>query len=393
MKKKISILGSTGSIGLNSLKIISKSKNKFTINILAANKNYKLICEQIIQFKPKIFFINDKKTYIKVKDKFKKRKIIIINDLENKKFILKSDITISAIPGIAGLKPTIELTKTSKKILIANKESIISGWELIKQAAINYNTKIIPIDSEHFSILKLLENHKIEDVKKIYLTASGGPFLNYKISKMKNIKPQQAIKHPKWKMGKKISIDSATLMNKMFEVIEAHKLFSIDLKNIEIVIHPQSLVHAIVELKNGLYKFIYHHPTMIIPIANAIFEDSFIFDKYMKSSKNNYKKTFENLNFLEVNKKKYPIINLKKRMNQHNSTPTIINAVNEILVDQFLKKKIAFTSFYTYFLNVLDDRNYKKYAIRLPKNIKEILEIDQWARNTTYSKILNSKHD
>ena len=132
---------------------------------------------------------------------------------------------------------------------------------------------------------------------------------------------------------------------------------------------------------------------MIIPIANAIFEDSFIFDKYMKSSKNNYKKTFENLNFLEVNKKKYPIINLKKRMNQHNSTPTIINAVNEILVDQFLKKKIAFTSFYTYFLNVLDDRNYKKYAIRLPKNIKEILEIDQWARNTTYSKILNSKHD
>ena len=235
MKKKISILGSTGSIGLNSLKIISKSKNKFTINILAANKNYKLICEQIIQFKPKIFFINDKKTYIKVKDKFKKRKIIIINDLENKKFILKSDITISAIPGIAGLKPTIELTKKSKKILIANKESIICGWELIKKAAINYNTKIIPIDSEHFSILKLLENHKIEDVKKIYLTASGGPFLNYKISKMKNIKPQQAIKHPKWKMGKKISIDSATLMNKMFEVIEAHKLFLLILKILKLL--------------------------------------------------------------------------------------------------------------------------------------------------------------
>ena len=177
MKKSISILGSTGSIGINTLKILKKKK-LFKINILAANKNYKLICKQIVEFRPNIFLINDLTVLNKVKNKFKKSKIRFINilDFEKKKFKL-SDITIAAIPGIAGLKPTIELTKKSKKILIANKESIICGWNLIKKAAFNNNTKIVPVDSEHFSIMKLLENQKAQDIEKIYLTASGGPFL------------------------------------------------------------------------------------------------------------------------------------------------------------------------------------------------------------------------
>ena len=383
MKKSISILGSTGSIGLSSLKIIKKKKNFFTINLLAANQNYNLICKQIYEFKPKIFIVNDANTYKKVYEKFKKNKVKIIklDDLKKIKLI-KSDITITAIPGIAGLKPTLELTKVSKKILIANKESIICGWNLIKKTAIKNKTKIIPIDSEHFSIMKLLENHKINEVKKIFLTASGGPFLNYNLSQLKNAKPAEAIKHPKWKMGKKISIDSASLMNKMLEVIEAKKLFSINIKQIEIIIHPESLVHAIIEFKNGLYKFLYHETTMEIPLGNALFDGKINISDFLKPKTNNKKKFFfKNLNFQNVDKKRFPLIALKSRLTEHNSTPIIINAANEILVDQYLKGKILFTSFSKHLLNVLNDRNYKKYAIRIPTNIAQINEIDLWTRS------------
>tara|TARA_B100001173_G_scaffold254863_1_gene226514 strand:+ start:167 stop:1351 length:1185 start_codon:yes stop_codon:yes gene_type:complete len=389
MKKSISILGSTGSIGLNTFKLLSNKKNTFKVNILAANKNYDLICNQIIKFKPKVFIIDNYETYLRVKKKYKKKNVKILNKLENQKnYFQKSDITIVAIPGIAGLKPTIELIKKSKKILIANKESIICGWDLIKKVASKNNTKIIPVDSEHFSIMKLLENHKIKDVKKIYLTASGGPFLNYKISKLKKVKPYQAIKHPKWKMGKKISVDSATLMNKILEVIEASKLFSIDLNKIDIVIHPESLVHAIIEFKNGLYKFIYHDTTMLIPLANAIFDKDLNIEDYLKTQTNSKRFiSFKSLNFSQVEKKRFPIVKLKHRINEHISTPIIINAANEILVDQYLKGKISFNTFYKYLLKVLNDRNYRKYAIKEPKNIKQIFQVDEWSRNTVYKKI------
>ena len=180
MKKNISILGSTGSIGKTVLEIINKRNSFFSVNILAANKNYRLICKQIVKFKPKVFLVNNQLIYLKVKKKFKHKNIKIIKNFDEKKNDLKkSDITVAAIPGIAGLYPTIELTRRSKKILIANKESIICGWNLIKKAALKNRTKIIPVDSEHFSIMKLLENSNIKDVKKIYLTASGGPFLKH----------------------------------------------------------------------------------------------------------------------------------------------------------------------------------------------------------------------
>ena len=393
MSKNFSILGSTGSIGFNSLKILRRKKNLFKINVLAANKNYNKICSQINEFNPNIFIINDEKVLKKVKKKFQKKKIKIIgiNDL-NKVNFLKSDITIAAIPGIAGLEPTLKMIKKSRKILIANKESIICGWELIKKTSIKSKTKIIPVDSEHFSIMKLLENQNLKDVKKIYLTASGGPFLNYKISQLRNVKPSEAIKHPRWKMGKKISIDSASLMNKLLELIEAQKLFSIDPKKIEIVIHPESLVHAIIELSNGLYKFIYHETTMLIPIINAVFDGDVKINEFIKPKKK-YKNSlfFKNLNFLNVDPKKFPLINLKNRLNEHHSTPIIINAVNEILVDQYLKKKIPFNSFFSYLLMVLNDSNYKKYAIMIPKNIEQIFLIDNWSRKATLTKIKTQK--
>jgi 1-deoxy-D-xylulose-5-phosphate reductoisomerase len=387
MKKIVSILGSTGSIGLNALTIISKKKKLFKINVLSANRNYHLICKQIKQYEPKIFIINNFKVLSKVKKKFKK-KLILISQTEMRKKKLKSDITIAAIPGIAGLHPTIELIKASKKVLIANKESVICGWNLIKKTAQKHKTKIIPVDSEHFSIMKLMENKKINDIKKIYLTASGGPFLNTKLSKLKSVKPNEAIKHPKWKMGKKISVDSASLMNKILEIIEAQKLFSFDIKNIEIIIHPQSLIHAIIEFKNGLYKFIYHETTMLIPLANAIFDDDIEINTILKqrlNTKNNV--FFKKLDFQSVDEKRFPVIKLKNRINEYHSTPIIINAINEILVDQFLGKKIPFNSFYNYILNVLNDRNYKKYAIKVPKNISQIYQIDEWARDTILKKI------
>ncbi len=388
MKKNISILGSTGSIGLSSLNIINKKKNFFTIYLLASNKNYNSICNQIKKYKPKYFVINDFKIYNRVKQKYKNKKIKILNNFESLTLIKKSDITISAIPGIAGLIPTISMIKKSKKILIANKESIICGWNLIKKNLKKYNTDVIPIDSEHFSIMNLLKNHKLNEIKKIYLTASGGPFLNYNVSQLKNVRPHHATRHPKWKMGKKISVDSSTMMNKILELIEAQKLFAIPENKLDIIIHPNSLVHAIVELKNGLTKFIYHPTSMIVPLANAIFDEKINIDEFYKNKKNNA--LAEKLIFKKVDKKIFPIIKIKKRANEYSSTSIILNAVNEILVDQFLRKKIPFSSISKIIMTILKDRNYKNYAIKKPKNIKDINIIDMWARNCILNKLGNN---
>ena len=386
MKKTISILGSTGSIGTSLFKIINRRPDYFKIYLLSANKNYISICKQIKKYNPTFFVISDFNVYKKVKLKFKKKKIIILNNFDKIKIIKKTDIIVSAIPGIAGLNPTLLATRFTKKILIANKESIICGWNLIKKAATKHNTKIVPVDSEHFSILKLLEHHKLHDIKKIYITASGGPFLNYNINQFKKITTKDALKHPKWKMGKKISIDSSTLMNKVLELIEAQKLFNIPNSKLDILIHPDSLVHAIVKLKNGITKFIYHETSMIIPLANAIFEDNLDIEYFFKLKKK-YNKPIENLTFQTVNKNTFPIIKLKDRLTEYPSTPIIINSSNEILVDQFLAKKIHFLSIYKIIMTILNNRNYKKYAIRNPKNIYQIKKIDEWARAQTMKKI------
>ena len=382
MTKFVSILGSTGSVGLAVLKILDKDRLT-KINLLCANKSYSLICSQIKKYKPKIFIINNHLIFKKVKKKFKKKNTIILNTFNSLKIKKKSDITVSAIPGIAGLQPTLKMIEGSKKILIANKESIICGWDLLSKKAKKNKAKIIPIDSEHFSIMKLLETNKLEDINKIYITASGGPFLNYSINQLQKIRPSDALKHPKWKMGKKVTIDSATLMNKILELIEAQLLFNLDLKKLDILIHPESLVHAVVELNNGLCKFIYHDTSMIIPIANAIYEDKLNINHfYIK--KNN---VIKDLTFKKVNKNIFPIIKLKKKLNEYPATPIIINAANEILVDQFLRKKIPFSSIYKFIMAILKDRNYRKYAIKRPKNINQIFKVDNWARNRILEKL------
>ena len=387
MTKLISILGSTGSVGVSTLKIIDKKKNFFKINLLSANSNYNLICKQINKYNPNIFLIFDLKVFKKVKKKFKYKKIKIINKFIKDTPIQNSDITVSAIPGIVGLEPTIFMVNKSKKVLIANKESIVCGWKFLRENAKKNNVKIIPVDSEHYSIMKLLENHKMNEIKKIYITASGGPFLNYKFKRLKKITPKEALRHPKWKMGKKISVDSATLMNKILELIEARKLFSIPNNKIDILIHPNSLVHAIIFLNNGLVKFIYHETSMIIPIANAIFDGRLNIEDFYKM---NIKKTspiLKDLSFQAVNKRIFPVIRLKNRLMEHPSTPIIINAANEILVSHFLKKKLPFLNIYKHILGIMKDRNYRKYAIQKPKNIKQILKIDNWAKSLIKKKI------
>ena len=383
MKKKIAILGSTGSIGKLLIDIIKKNKKQFDIILLTANKNEKLLLKQAKTLNAKNIIINDRSKFNKVSKRQNKFKVYHDFKSLNKILNTKLDYIMSAITGIEGLKPTYLSIKHTKVIAIANKESIICGWNILKKNIKKYKTKVIPIDSEHFSILKLLRIIDFEDIDKIFITASGGPFLNYKIKEFKKITPKDALKHPKWKMGKKISIDSATLMNKIFEVIEAQKIFNIDPKKIEILIHPESLIHAIIKLKNGLNYFIYHNTSMVIPLANAIFEKKLEIKKIIKFSTTKNKNNFNNLSFKTVDSKIFPSISLIQEINKYYSASIIINAANEILVDQFLRKNIEFLTIFRTIKTILNDRNYKKYAIKKPKNLKQINDIDLWAKEKT----------
>ena len=387
MKKLISILGSTGSIGLTTLNIIDKKKNYFRPFIFSANKNYILICKQIIKYKPKYFLINNEKIFNRVRKKIRIKTVNIIRSYDEIKKTNDLSITIAAIPGLEGLMPIIKLIKNSEKILIANKEAIVCGWNLIKKIAEKNNTKLIPMDSEHYSIFKLIENYKLNEIKKIYITSSGGPFLNYKIHQFKKIKPKDALKHPKWKMGKKITVDSSTLVNKILELIEAQKLFNISSKKLGVIIHPNSLVHAVVTFNNGITKMLYHPTSMIIPIANAIFDGKLDIEKFYNEKKKK-KNEIESLIFNKVDTKKFPIIKLQHKVNEFPSTSIIFNAANEVLVDQFLKKKISYEAIIKGLSQILRDRNYKKYAIRNAKTIDQISAIDSWARNRTITNLV-----
>ena len=386
-KKTIAILGSTGSIGQSSLDIIKKSK-EFKVELLIANKNYFKITNQIKVFKPNIVIINNKKIFLKIKKKYQKENLVILNNILNvRKYIKKIDVTVSAIPGIAGLEPTILFTKLSKKILLANKEAIICGWHLIKKNSIKYKTELVPIDSEHFSIATLLKNYSKDQVEKVYITASGGPFLKLNINKFKNIKPKDAIKHPKWDMGKKISVDSATLMNKVLEISEALKLFPFSLKQYEIIIHPDSLIHAIIKLKNGTSLFLHHYPDMKIPIGNALLKN-FNYRNFFNYKDKTYNK-IQTLNFSQINKKKFPAVNLIPIMNSQKSSAIIINAANEIFVDEFLKNNINFNDIVAYLKLVLRDKSYIKTSKLSSDSVKNIYMIDNWARTTAYRIVKN----
>jgi len=372
MKKKIAILGSTGSIGKNTYNIIKKNKNDFEVILLTTNKNINTIYKQAKELNAKNILVSSKSHYHKLKKKIKKSKIKIHSDLDNLQNIIdkRIDYTMCAISGLNGLKPTIDSIKFSKTIAIANKESIICGWHLIKKELKKYKTNFIPIDSEHFSIWTLIKNQKIENIRKIYLTASGGPFLKRKNSSIVNVKPKYALKHPNWKMGKKISIDSATLMNKVFEVIEAKKIFDVDIEKFKIIIHPRSYIHAIVHFKNGLVKLLAHDTNMAVPIMNSLYMDNKLFDY---NEGNIDFKLLNGLNFINPDIKKFPVIKiLNKIKNKPSYFETILISINDELVEKYLKGLINYQSLNTMLIKLLKIPYFTRYYNSAPKNVIDI---------------------
>ena len=382
MKTKIGILGSTGSIGKLTFDILKKDKKNFDIILLTTNNNYKEILTQAKEFKVKNLVINNKKHYLNLRRKLKNKKINIYNNFDSfdKKFKNKIDYTMCAISGLAGLKPTLASIKFSKKIAIANKESIICAWNLIQQRLKKYKTKFIPVDSEHFSIWSLLEGNKSNDVEEVIITASGGPFLKLSLNKFKKIKPQIAVNHPNWKMGKKISIDSATMMNKVFEVIEAQRIFNIDINKFKILIHPKSYVHAIVKFTNGLTKILVHDTDMKIPIFNSIYGKN---NKKIKSSKINLS-ILNNLNFTKVNSTRFPSIKILKMIpNKISLYETIMVSANDQLVSLFLDGKINFSDVTRLLKKIMKMNIFKKYKKRIPKNFNELINLSKFVRLKT----------
>ena len=285
------------------------------------------------------------------------------------------------------MQPTLDIIKHTKNIAIANKESIICAWNLIEKELKKNKTKFIPVDSEHFSIWYLLQNKKIETVEEIIITASGGPFLNWKLNEIKKATPRFAIKHPNWSMGKKISVDSATMMNKVFELIEAQRIFKMDRSNFKILIHPQSLVHAIIKFNNGITKLLIHETDMKIPIFNSIYENSIKKINSKKLETTNLSK----LMFKKIDLKKFPSINIIKHLPKKLSLfETILVSCNDELVDLFLKKKISFWKIHLILKKLLNLKEFSKYKQISPNNTKQIYSLSEYVRLKTKSLSINS---
>ena len=391
MKKKIAILGSTGSIGKNLINIIKKDKKNYEIVLLSADENYRELLNQARLFKVKNLIITNKSSFLKLKKSSYSKNLKIFNNFNSFKKIFKSkiDYTMSSITGIRGLQPTIEIIKYSKKIAIANKEAIICGWDLIEKNLKKYKTKFVPVDSEHFSIWYALKDTNIDQIEKIYITASGGPFLNKPIKKLKKVNIYQAIKHPNWKMGKKISIDSATLMNKIFEVIEAKNIFKIPYKKIRVLLHPKSYIHAILQFKNGITKIIAHDTTMEIPIFNSLHDNKKFYNDTNFPQLN--LNILNKLNFNYVDPVRYPVIKLLNILPKKNTLfETVIVSANDKLVELFLKKKISYTSIQKELLKLTNLQDLKKFKRVRPKTIKDILELNDYVRLKILKKVYKS---
>ena len=374
MKKKIVILGSTSSIGKSLLNIIKKDKNKFKIELLTANTNYKDLINQAKRFNVKNIIITDLNSFKKTKVICKNKKINIFQNFKSLKKILpkKVDYVMSAISGIGGLLPTYKIISRTKLIAVANKEAIVCGWPLIKKELKKNKTNFIPVDSEHFSIFSLLNDNKKNEIERIYITASGGPFISLPKSQFKKIKLNEALKHPNWSMGKKITIDSATLMNKVFEVIEAKNIFDISYDKISILTHPKSYVHTIIKFKNGLSKFLIHEPDMTIPIYNSIYIEE---NKNINSSPLNFK-ILNNLDLQKVEKNKFPLVKLLNRLPKYSSLfETVLITVNDYLVFKFLERKINFQELIKLINQISNLKEFQKFKKIRPTNLKQIYNL------------------
>ena len=374
MKKKIAILGSTSSIGKSLLSIIRNDKKKFEIKLLTANTNYKDLIKQAKKFNVKNIIITDPNSFNKAKIYCINKNLNVHQNFNDLKKILpkKLDYVMSAISGIGGLIPTFEIINRTKIIAIANKEAIICGWEFIKKELKRNKTKFIPVDSEHFSLWSLLQNSKTNDIEKIYITASGGPFLNLPKKSFSKITVRKALNHPNWKMGKKITIDSATLMNKVFEVIEAKNIFDIPYKKISILTHPNSYIHSIIKFKNGLTKILAHDPDMRIPIFNSL---------YLNKSEITRTKPvnlhfLNNLKLKNVNTRKFFLTKTIANLPQKSSLyETILITVNDYLVYKFLENRISFKDLMLMIQKFSNLKEFQKFKKIKAKNIEDIYRL------------------
>ncbi len=379
MKKKIAILGSTGSIGKTLINILKKDKKNFEIILLTANKNYKELIKQAKIFKVKNLIATNDNGYLKLKKNIISNNTNIYNNFKSLDKILKTklDYVMCSISGLEGLRPTLSVIKYTKFIAIANKESIICGWNIIDKELKKNKTKFIPVDSEHFSINYALKNNLISNVNNIYLTASGGPLLKVPLSKFKNIKISNVLKHPNWNMGKKISVDSATLMNKVFEVVEAKKIFNIPYKKLKILIHPASYIHALLKFNDGMIKIIAHDTNMIIPIYNSL---SFKKNFNLKTKEIDLKK-LNNLDFKKVDYKKFPLTKiLSKLPNSDSLFETVVVATNDEFVKLYLKGKIKYIDLVDNIYKFICLPEFTKYKLIKPQKIKTIEKLNSYVR-------------
>lgn len=380
--RNVSILGSTGSIGRNTLEIISYFKDQFKIVGLSAGKNKKLLYQQIKKFKPEIVSLRDKKDA----DELKKQRLNLPTKIkyghegaEHVAGYKKNDIIISAITGINGLKPTMAAVKSGKRVGLANKESMVAAGALINREASKSGAEIIPVDSEHSGVFQCLNKENIQEVKKVILTASGGPFFRLDEKDIKNQPVEKALNHPRWQMGKKISIDSATMMNKGLELIEAKWLFNLPPEKLGVLIHPQSIVHSLVEMRDGSILAQLSPTDMKIPIQFALTyphrQESVLSSLDLSQ--------VSSLDFYEVDLEKFPLIKLAyKALGEEQYFSVALNASNEAAVHAFLEKEINFSDIWEFVIEVTEET--KRVEI---KTIDDILKIDQEARERTWSKI------
>ncbi len=342
MKKRIAILGSTGSIGTQALEVIDQHTDKFELEVLSALKNSDLLVQQALKYKPNSVVIGKEDLYKQVFNALDPYDIKVFAGEESIRQIVEMDsidIVLIAMVGFAGLLPTIHAIKAKKQIALANKESLVVAGEMVTKLAVENRVSIIPIDSEHSAIFQCLTGENPEDVEKIYLTASGGPFRNLSLKELEKVTIKDALNHPNWNMGNKITIDSASLINKGLEVIEAKWLFGLSMKQIEVVIHPQSIIHSIVQFRDGSMKAQMSLPDMRMPIQYAL--------SYPERLSND----FPRLNFSEIQEFTFQIPDIKKFRNlalaffaleRGGNLPCVLNAANEIAVDAFLNNRISF---------------------------------------------------
>lgn len=374
-KKKISIFGSTGSIGKNTIEVIKNSPENFEVIALVAGNDVKTLISQALQIKPSFVAIENKTHFLELKSALSSLKNCQI--LCGKEEILnvakiKCDLFISAIVGAAGMLPTLAAIEAGSEIALANKESLVCAGSFLVEAAKKSGAKIIPVDSEHNAIFQIFENENLEAIDSITLTASGGPFFNKDLDFSK-ITVEQALKHPNWSMGAKISIDSATMMNKGLEVIEAFHLFPIKKEQIKIVVHPQSIIHGLVDYSDGSTLAMLSNPDMKVPISYAL--------SYPKRMKIKHDKMdlakLQNLSFFEPDEKKFPALRICREVIEvDGSAPAVLNAANEVAVERFLKGEISFDK-----ISEVVEKTLTRILHKRVNSIAEVLEFDQEARN------------